>query len=34
MTWTKEHEYLLPRNQECIVLEVDHVNKTAKILLI
>lgn len=33
-TWTKEHEYLLPRNQECIVLDVNHINQTAKILLI
>lgn len=29
-----EHEFLLARNQEFIVLEVDDINKTATVLLI
>ena len=33
-TYSHEHEYLLPRNQEFQVLEVDHLNKTATILLL
>lgn len=33
-TYSHEHEYLLPRNQEFHVLEVDHLNKTATILLL
>ena len=31
---THEHEFLLPKNQEFIVLEVDHFNREAVILLI
>ena len=31
---TYEHEYLLSRNQEYQVLEVDHINKTVKVLLV